>query len=210
MQEVPSGKAEVVVINLDDDERREELWSARKRSSQEEMELQRLLLDYRGQLKRMRHLSNKQREDLEWITANPPEDRMEELRIEADWERILLQGGALRRSANGTIGPGPYHHLKEDYEANKQDLLDKKMRISASTGRVVPPIVDESAKIDGAETNAEKMSRREIAERKTWLFRLSLGGQRARIAAIRRLRDADFPLTEQQGIDLEYLRDLLQ
>ena len=42
------------------------------------------------------------------------------------------------------------------------------------------------------------------------MYNLPLGGQRARITAIRRLRDAEFPLTEEQELDLEYLRELLQ
>ena len=56
----------------------------------------------------------------------------------------------------------------------------------------------------------ERMDRRRTEERKTWLYNLPLGGQRARITAIRRLRDAEFPLTEEQELDLEYLRELLQ
>ena len=54
------------------------------------------------------------------------------------------------------------------------------------------------------------MTRKEIENRKTWLYNLPLGGQRARIGAVRRLRDAEFPLTEEQEVDLEYLRELLQ
>ena len=131
------------MVSLDDDERREELWYAESRTPKEEMELQRLLLEYRGQLRRLRKLTEKQADDLAWIFSNPPEERMEELRVKADWERALLLGGALRRSASGTVGPGPYHHLREDYEANRQDILDKRLRILASTGRVVPPIVEE-------------------------------------------------------------------
>ena len=198
------------VVSVDEDERREELWVSDTRTNKEEVELQRLLVSYRTKLRRMRVLNSRQREDLAWIEARPPETRMAELRVEADWERALLQGGAFRRSANGTIGPGPYHHLIEDYEANQKDILERRMRISTTTGKVVPPIVEDGA-VGGEERAPEpKTSRREKEERKTWLYNLPLGGQRARIAAIRRLRDADFPLTEEQHVDLEYLRDLLQ
>ena len=174
------------------------------------MELQRLLVSYRTRLRRMRVLNKRQRDDLAWIESRPPEERMAELRAEADWERVLLQGDALRRSANGTVGPGPYFHLVEDYEANRRDILERRLRISVSTGKVVPPIIEDGAKNWEERLPFEKMTRREIEERKTWLYNLPLGGQRARIMAIRRLRDADFPLSEEQNVDLEYLRELLQ
>ena len=207
----PDGAAALARSEEDtpEDRRRNDLWYRRNISTEEDIELQHLLVNYRSELERMRRLSKEQREDLEWIEDNSPEERMEMLREKADWDRVMLSCGALARSANGTIGPGPRHSKMKDYEANKSDILSGRLWISSSSGRIYP-----STGKDGTAPPPPmpqgRMTSREVSERKTWLFNLPLIGQRARIDAVRRLRDQGFELTEEQDIDLRYLRDLLQ
>ena len=55
-----------------------------------------------------------------------------------------------------------------------------------------------------------KMSRSEIEERRTWAFGLPLIAQRARFAAIDRLRVLNFKLTEEQTVDYSYLKEILR
>ena len=168
-----------------------------------------MLVDYRNRLERIRSPSTRQKEDLCWIRANPPEDKMEELRLKFEWDRILIRGGALAKSANGTVGPGPRFHLIRDYEANKQDMMDKMLRISVTTGQIVPWTYPPDQEIPSLPPR-EPLTRREVENRKTWCFNLDLGAQRARLEAVKRLRGIWRELTEEQLIDYNYLKDLLQ
>ena len=115
----------------------------------------------------------------------------------------------VRRSANGTIGPGPRFHLIRDYEASKQEMLDKRMRISVTTGQVVPWTYDPGQEIPPLPRRA-RLTPKEVEDRKTWCFNLELGAQRARLEAVKRLKGIGYELSEEQTIDYNYLRELLQ
>ena len=134
---------------------------------------------------------------------------MEKLRLNFEWERILIRGSALARSANGTVGPGPRHHLIRDYEANKQDMLDQRLRISTKTGQIVPWTYEPGQEIPPVPRRA-RMTAKEVDDRKTWCFNLDLGAQRARLEAVKRLKGIGYELTEEQKIDYTYLKELLQ
>ena len=112
--------------------------------------------------------------------------------------------------ASGVVGPGPRHAQRGEYEANKADILAGRLRISVSTGKVFPVTDESGRRLAVAPSDERRMSPREIDERRTWCFNLPLMGQRARIEAIRRVRDAGYELTEEQQVDIVYLRELLQ
>ena len=60
------------------------------------------------------------------------------------------------------------------------------------------------------EESTSCVTQEEIDERKTWCFNLSVIGQRARLEALKRLRDLGFELREEQQIDYDYLKEALR
>ena len=157
-------------------------------------------------LERLRRLTPEhEEEDLKWIQARSPESKLAKLRDDSDWERTLLLASVFKLNGEGTLIPGPRHGRLEEYRANRTDILAKKLRIRQSTGQVVP-VEDGQA----GEPPVQPMTRREIEERKSWCFNLSIMGQRARVEAIKRLRDNGFALSEAQQIDYDYLREILR
>ena len=198
---------DVVVMDMvtQEDKRRKALWSKMHLNVAEDIELQRLLLKHRDRLEGMRRLNREQEEDLARIRSNPPEKKLTSLRERSDWERIMLLVGAHAQSASGVIGPGPRFVRMEEYRASKADILAGRMRIRNSTGQVVPTEVGK-----GRQARAASMTQEEIDERKTWCFNLSVIGQRARLEALKRLRDLGFELREEQQIDYDYLKEALR
>ena len=88
-------------------------------------------------------------------------------------------------------------------------MLDKRMRISTTTGQIVPWTYAPGQQIPPL-PRRDPLTVREVEERKTWCFNLDLGAQRARLEAIRRVRDIGHELSEEQTLDYDYLKDLLQ
>ena len=173
---------EVVVTDevTAEDKRRALLWYKLHLTMDEDIELQELLVEHRSRLEHLRKLSWEQQADLAKILAHPPEDRLTMLRDKKEWERILLQAGALRTGASGVVGPGPRQVRMAEYNANKTDILLGKMRISHSTGKVVPAGVD-ARQAQAPLARTEELTETEKEERKAWLRSLPVIGQRARI-----------------------------
>ena len=188
------------------DKRRALLWSKSHLSLDEDIELQQLLISYRRKIEQMAKPNQDAKADLAYILSNPPEERLRSLRVRKNWERFLTLAGALRFSANGTIGPGPRYYKLEEYEANKPDILAGRLRISSSTGKVIP-VESRQAPPPPRRT---LLTRKEVEERKRWLFELPLMAQRARFDAVKKLDDLRYQLTEEQKVDLEYLKDILR
>ena len=164
------------------------------------------MIEYRRKLEKLKTLDCDQRADLAWILDHTPEDRLRRLRVRKNWERILTDAGALRFSRNGTVGPGPRYYKIEEYEASKPDILAGRLRISASTGKVIP-VEDRQAP---PPPRRAPLTHRETEDRRRWCLDLPLMAQRARYDAVKKLADLRYKLTEEQKVDYDCLKEALR
>ena len=187
-------------------QRRTELWMKSTRTTEEEKELMGLLISYRDELQGTRFLNPQQTTDLEWLTANPPENTLARLRRSSEWDAFMERNGVYRRALSGGMVPGHLFQNLQEYEVNSNELMKGRLRID-SKGSVVPKYFGPKPNIPLPAENRPLVPE-EIETRKNWLFGLNPKARAARYRVVEHMVHLKIELTEEEKLDRMYLKTL--
>ena len=161
---------------------------------------------YRDDLSGNRYLTEAQREDLEWLKANPPESKLAKLRKEEEWDNLMERNGCYRRATNGSTVPGVNFQNLDEYEVNAPGLLKGRLRID-SKGSVVPYLCGD-AKLVPLPAGDRPLTAEETETRKNWLFGLKPKARAARYRVVEHIAHLKMKMTEEEKLDRQYLKML--
>ena len=187
--------------------RRKELWAKRRPTPQEEIELQSLLISYRDELKRLRHLTAEEAGDLQWIYDNPPKARIFALKEDHDWDQKMEEYSVYKRDQSGKCILGANGTRLSEYEASRIEILVGSMRIG-SRGDVIP--FDTDARKLVLPTVNLKFTQVGIDGRCTFLFGLTEQARASRLRVIEQLVSMGAELSECEKIDRSYLKGIVK